>query len=77
MTSDAAAPPPQDVDESELLWRMMQALGGGGARLGLGSRSEFLFAHVDLPQVVNEMAAQTLLLNQDRYAAMCVCHGSR
>jgi hypothetical protein len=60
----------QEVDENKVLWGLMQALGGGGEALGLGTRSQFLFSHVDLPQVVNEMAVQTLILNQDRYGCL-------
>eukprot|EP01026_Neomeris_dumetosa_P052580 TRINITY_DN465_c1_g1_i1.p1 TRINITY_DN465_c1_g1~~TRINITY_DN465_c1_g1_i1.p1 ORF type:complete len:660 (+),score=77.06 TRINITY_DN465_c1_g1_i1:186-2165(+) len=44
------------------VYNFTQGLAGGGP----GSRAEYVMDHVNLPQVVNEMAVQTMLLNQDR-----------
>jgi len=41
-------------------------INGQGRQVPTNSRERYLFEHVNLPQVVNEMAAQTLVLNQDR-----------
>merc|ERR1719421_1260112 len=41
-------------------------INGQGRQVPANSRERYLFEHVNLPQVVNEMAVQTLVLNQDR-----------
>eukprot|EP00887_Chlorella_sp_A99_P004584 scaffold4.g4584.t1 len=47
--------------EAELVALARGLAGGGGER-----RTAFLFDALNLPQVINHMAAQTLILNQDR-----------
>lgn len=49
------------VSEDQLLIDLARALAGAS-----GNRCTFLFDNIDLPQVINHMAAQTLILNQDR-----------
>jgi len=39
---------------------------GKGKKPDDWSRTSYLFNHVDIPEVVNEMAAQALIINQDR-----------
>lgn len=56
----------QDVNEWDDMRQLLLGLSGGGAPFGIGTRSQFLFDFLNLPAIVNEMAAQTLLLNQDR-----------
>lgn len=46
----------------ELLHNFTTGLGGGGPV----PRCPYIFDYVDLPEVVNEMAVQTVLFNQDR-----------
>ena len=41
-------------------------INGRGRQAPANSREKYLFEHVNLPQVVNEMAVQALVLNQDR-----------
>ena len=48
------------------LRQLLLGLAGGGLPLGIGTRSQYLFDHLNLPGIVNEIAAQALLLNQDR-----------
>eukprot|EP01025_Chloroclados_australasicus_P013026 TRINITY_DN1620_c0_g1_i5.p1 TRINITY_DN1620_c0_g1~~TRINITY_DN1620_c0_g1_i5.p1 ORF type:complete len:1023 (+),score=138.19 TRINITY_DN1620_c0_g1_i5:371-3439(+) len=67
----------QKLSEYEFIWRLgnhknqqnyvhiynfTQGLAGGGP----GTRSQYVIDHVNLPQIVNEMAIQTMLLNMDR-----------
>jgi len=51
----------KDVSEDQLLIDLVRGLAGA-----TGNRCTFLFDNIDLPQVINHMAAQTLILNQDR-----------
>eukprot|EP01024_Parvocaulis_polyphysoides_P030474 TRINITY_DN27701_c1_g1_i3.p1 TRINITY_DN27701_c1_g1~~TRINITY_DN27701_c1_g1_i3.p1 ORF type:complete len:706 (+),score=98.23 TRINITY_DN27701_c1_g1_i3:148-2118(+) len=44
------------------VYNFTQGLAGGGP----GTRSQYVIDHVNLPQVINEMAVQTMMLNQDR-----------
>ena len=39
---------------------------GKGKEIDTWSRENYLFAHVDIPETINEMAAQNLIINQDR-----------
>ncbi|CAD7697253.1 unnamed protein product [Ostreobium quekettii] len=50
------------VDDWWALYGLNQALGGGGTI----SRSLFVLEYLDLPEIINYMAVNNLLLNQDR-----------
>eukprot|EP01025_Chloroclados_australasicus_P040119 TRINITY_DN4178_c0_g2_i1.p1 TRINITY_DN4178_c0_g2~~TRINITY_DN4178_c0_g2_i1.p1 ORF type:complete len:1028 (-),score=127.01 TRINITY_DN4178_c0_g2_i1:2597-5680(-) len=52
----------RDVDNWYLLGNLTKGIAGGGP----GTRSEYLFDNLNLPEIVNEMAVQTMMLNQDR-----------
>lgn len=52
----------ENVSEDQLLIDLTRGLAGAAGT----NRCTFLFDSVDLPQVINHMAAQTLILNQDR-----------
>ena len=55
---------PQGEAERALL-DLSRGVAGGDAKL---NREEFLFDNVDLPRTINNLAAQAVLLNQDRCA---------
>ncbi|KFM22923.1 hypothetical protein F751_6432 [Auxenochlorella protothecoides] len=50
------------ADESALLLELTRGLAGAGSK----ERENYLFDGLNLPKVINYMAAQTLILNQDR-----------